>query len=510
MIGKPSVRVDGPDWLSAAQTARLVADGSVSPVEIVDACLERIDRGNSELNAFVTVLHDRARAQAAAAQRALSAGLPLGPLHGVPVAVKDLSDHIAGVRNTFGSVPLRDHVAQHTSVHIARLEKAGAIIVGKTNTPEFGHKGVTDNLLVGPARNPFDSRQNAGGSSGGSAAAVAAGMVPIAQGTDGGGSVRIPAALCNVVGFKPTFGRVPDPARPNALMGVAPFQHIGSMARSVDDAALLYSVMSGPHPRDPFSLPAPDHGSPSSGELPPRPLRIAFSPDWGDFPVESEVADVVQGALSGFDDIGSVEGVEVSFGRPHHELCESWLRMSGLICAEIFESFSASGVELLRDHRESITPELVRLVENAHRLSVHDVRRDQIIRTAVLDAVEDLFDDFDLIVTPTVAVSRVPNGSDGRTVGPHAVNGSPVDPLLGWCLTYPLNFTGHPAISVPAGLTSDGFPVGLQMVGRRFADSQLLAVAAAFEANRPWAADYPSRRPTEAHTDGRRGTTQSP
>lgn len=491
MLEEQSVPRDVPAVLTAAQTARLVADRSLSPVEVVDACLERIESGNGEVNAFVTVLHDRARAQAHAAERALRAGLPLGPLHGVPVAVKDLSD-IAGVRNTFGSVPLKDHVSQQTSVHIARLEQAGAIIVGKTNTPEFGHKGVTDNLLVGPARNPFDMTQNAGGSSGGSAAAVAAHMVPLAEGTDGGGSVRIPAALCNLVGFKPTFGRVPDPARPNVLGGVSPFQHIGSLARTVEDAALLFSVMCGPHPRDPFSLPGSGLDCLSPGRDPLGNLRIAYSPDWGDFPVAPDVAEAVHAALAGFDGIASVDCVDVSLGRPHEELCETWLRMSGLICADIFESFADSGLDLLH-HRERITPDLVRLVEDAQTLSRRDIRRDQIIRTEVIDAVEDLFDDFDLIVTPTVAVSAVPNATNGQTVGPSTVNGSPVDPLLGWCLTYPLNFTGHPAISVPAGLTPEGFPVGLQIVGRRFADAQVLAVAAAFEVSRPWAQNYPRR-----------------
>jgi Asp-tRNA(Asn)/Glu-tRNA(Gln) amidotransferase A subunit family amidase len=483
--------------LSASETARRVADGSLSPVEVVDACLERIEGGNHELNAFVTVLNDRARARAATAEQDLVDGRPLGPLHGVPVAVKDLSDHIAGVRNTYGSLPFKDNVAHDTSVHIARLERAGAIIVGKTNTPEFGHKGVTDNELVGPARNPFDTTQNAGGSSGGSAAAVAAHMVPLAQGTDGGGSVRIPAALCNVVGFKPTFGRVPDPSRPNALLGISPFQHIGSIARTVEDASLLYSVLAGPHPRDPFSLPGgPDVSG--SGQWSAGSTRIAFTPDWGDFPIAPDVASVVGAALAGFEGIGSTEQLDIRLGRPHSALCDAWLRMSGLIVADIFETFADSGLDLLRDYRDSITPELVLLVEEAQKLSRRDIRRDQIIRTQVLDALEDVFDRFDVIVTPTVAVSAVPNASNGRTVGPSVVNGSPVDPLLGWCLTYPVNFTGHPSISVPAGLTPAGFPVGLQIVGRRFADAEVLAVAAAFETRRPWAQNYPQRWTTRA------------
>jgi Asp-tRNA(Asn)/Glu-tRNA(Gln) amidotransferase A subunit family amidase len=461
-------------------------------MELVEASLDRIDSRNGKVNAFITVLHDHAREAAIDAERALVAKRPLGPLHGVPVAVKDLFDLKEGVRNTFGSLPLAEFVAKRTSVHIERLERAGAIIVGKTNTPEFGHKGVTDNLLVGPTRNPFDLTKNAGGSSGGSAAAVADHMVSIAEGTDGGGSVRIPAALCNVVGFKPTFGRIADPVRPNALAALSPFQHIGSIARTVEDAALLFSVMVGPHPRDPVSLPVTDDDFVGAVRSPVDGLRIAFSADWGDFPVDPDVSTVVSEAVAALSGIAEVERIDMTLGMPYDELSAVWLRMSGLVCVDIFESFERVGVNLLRDHRASISPELVDIVEQAGRMSLADVRRDQAIRTGVLDSIQDVLDRFDLIVTPTVAVAGVPNAADGHTLGPTAVNGQPVDSLIGWCLTYPVNFTGHPAISVPAGLTPEGLPVGLQIVGRRFADSQVLAVAAALEHARPWAQHYPN------------------
>ena len=460
-------------------------------MELVDACLDRIEKRNGEVNAFITVLPDHARAAALAAERSLASNQPLGPLHGVPVAVKDLFDFKEGVRNTFGSLPLSGFVADRTSLHIKRLEQAGAIIIGKTNTPEFGHKGVTDNLLVGPTRNPFDLTKNAGGSSGGSAAAVADHMVSIAQGTDGGGSVRIPAALCNVVGFKPTFGRVADPVRPDALAALSPFQHIGSIARTVEDAALLFSVMAGPDPRDPFSLPNTGDDFVGAVRAPVDGLRVAFSSNWGDFPVDPDVSAVMNEAVVALSGVVEVENVEIKLGMSHDELCELWLRMSGLICVGIFDSFEKNGVNLLRDHRDDITPELIGIVEQAKQLSLADVKRDQILRTNVLDSIQDVLDKFDLIVTPTVAVAGIANAANGHTVGPTTVNGQPVNPLLGWCLTHPLNFTGHPAISVPAGLTPDGLPVGLQIVGQRFADTQVLAVAAALERVRPWDQHYP-------------------
>ncbi len=479
--------------LTASEAAQRIRNRSISPVELVEASLHRVEERNGEVNAFITVLADHARKEALAAEQALNLNRPLGPLHGVPVAVKDLFDFKQGVRNTFGSVPLSEFVADHTSLHIERLEQAGAIIIGKTNTPEFGHKGVTDNLLVGPARNPFDLTKNAGGSSGGSAAAVADHMVAIAQGTDGGGSVRIPAALCNVVGFKPTFGRIADPVRPDALAALSPFQHHGSISRTVEDAALLFSVMAGPHPRDPFSLPNTGDDFVGAVHFPVKGVRVAFSSNWGDFPVDPSVNLVMKEAVAALSGIVNVEYVDIELPMPHDQLCELWLRMSGLICVDIFNSFEKNGINLLQDHRASITPELVEVVERAKQMSLADVKRDQIMRTQVLDSIQDVLDEFDFIATPTVAVAGIDNAANGRTVGPTSVNGQTVNPLLGWCLTHPLNFTGHPAISVPAGLTPAGLPVGLQLVGQRFADSQVLALAAAFERVRPWDQHYPFR-----------------
>ncbi len=482
--------------LTAAQTALLVHSRQVTAVDMVEACLRRIDDANPAVNAFVTVLYDDAMQRARDADAALARGEDVGPLHGVPVAIKDLFDFKAGVRNTFGSVPLADFVARETSLHVARMERAGAIVVGKTNTPELGHKGVTDNALFGPTRNPFDLDANAGGSSGGSAAAVAAHLVPIAQGTDGGGSVRIPAALCNAVGFKATFGRVADPGRPNAFAASFPFQHIGPIARTVEDAALLYAALLGPHPRDPLSVPRTDD-DPSA--LPPdvAGLRIGFSADWGTFPVEPEVHALAADAVAALSAAGAVvEPVDVSLGHSHRELADLWLRHSGLLCAGAFEAFARDGRDLLGDHRDQLSPALVEVTERALTLTAADVRRDQVTRTRVLDGIEDVFERFDLIASPTVAVSRIPNAGDGNTLGPSTVDGTPVDPLIGWCLTFPLNFTGHPAVSVPAGLTAAGMPVGLQLVGRRFSDMQVLAAAAAMENVRPWGHHYPSvRRP---------------
>ena len=205
------------DFTSATELAARIRRGELSPVDAVEDCLDRLHERNDRTNAFVTVLEEEARERAAAAERAIGAGEPVGPLHGVPIAIKDLFDFKAGVRNTMGSKPFADFVPEVTATYVERLEDAGAIVVGKTNTPEMGHKGVTDNKLFGPTSTPFDLERNAGGSSGGSAAAVADGIVPIAQGSDGGGSIRIPASFCHTVGFKASFGRVPQAMRPDAF-----------------------------------------------------------------------------------------------------------------------------------------------------------------------------------------------------------------------------------------------------------------------------------------------------
>ena len=239
----------------ATELAFRIRRRDLSPVEVVDAFLDRIEDRNGRINAYVTVLDEEARKKAKEAERLLGSGRPLGPLHGVPVAIKDLFDFKAGVRNTFGSKPLADFVPRQSVTYVERLEEAGAIVLGKTNTPEFGHKGATDNLLFGPTSTPFAPGKNAGGSSGGSAAAVADGLAAIAQGTDSGGSIRIPASFCGVYGLKASFGRVATASRPDAFVTHTPFSHSGPLSRTIEDAALMVDVMTGPHPRDPFSLP---------------------------------------------------------------------------------------------------------------------------------------------------------------------------------------------------------------------------------------------------------------
>lgn len=472
----------------ATALAEAIRTGDRSAVDVTEAFLDRIEDRNDDLNAYLTVTADAAREAAQAADKAVTAGEDLGPLHGVPIALKDLTAFKVGVRHTFGCRAFTDNVATHTAEFVRRLEDAGAVVLGKTNTPEFGHRSTTDNLLAGPTRNPFDRDCNAGGSSGGSAAAVAAGMTALGQGGDAGGSVRIPAALCGVFGLKPTFGRIPGAPRPNAFQNHTPFVDKGVLARTVADAALMLDVMSGPDPRDPFALPDTGESFVNAVEAPIDGLNVAYSPDLGVYRVSDAVKSVVGDALGAFEAAGaSVDRVDVDFGHSLADLREGVREpvmeaLSASVAATLSERTDGDFVEV---HEEDV-PEMwcERVRRGRSRSAAESVETDR-MRTDVLDAVVDVFERHDLLVTPTLAVASVPNG----VLGPDSVDGEPIHPASDWQLTWHFNLTGHPAASIPAGL-ADGMPVGMQVVGPRYDDATVLAASAAVERERPWADAY--------------------
>jgi amidase/aspartyl-tRNA(Asn)/glutamyl-tRNA(Gln) amidotransferase subunit A len=476
---------------TATELARDVRRGALSPVEVVGTFLERIDERNGTTNAFVHLVEAEARAAAREAERAVERGDDLGPLHGVPVAIKDLED-VAGVPTTNGSKPLADNVPETDGLVVRRLREAGAIVLGKTNTPEFGHKGVTDNLLFGPTSTPFDPSRNAGGSSGGSAAAVADGLVPVAQGSDGGGSVRIPSAWCGVVGFKGTFRRSAYPAEPDAFTH-SPFVHVGPHARTLEDAALLFEVMQGPHPRDPLCLPDAGTDYREATRRSVDGLSVAYSPDLGVFPVDERVRTVVDDAVDAFADAGmDVERVDVDFGRSREELCGWWLRSVEVKYAATADVVEAEhGIDYTGADRGDVTPEFADAIERGGGYGAKEYRAGDRVRTDVFLEFQRVFDEYDLLVAPTLAVPPVENAADGNTLGPTEVEGEAVNPLIGWCLTYPFNMSGHPVVNVPAGLDDGGLPVGMQIAGPRFADGTVLAAGAAVERVRPWNGFYP-------------------
>ncbi|RQG94253.1 amidase [Natrarchaeobius chitinivorans] len=477
---------------SATELAEAIRSGETCPIETVDACLERIEQRNNRTNAFVDVYSSDAREKAKEAAAAVDRGDSLGPLHGVPIAIKDLFDLKADVRCTFGSIPFESFVPKHTSTHVARLERAGAIVVGKTNTSEFGHSLVTDNRLFGPTSTPFDLERNAGGSSGGSAAAVADGLVPIAQGSDAGGSVRVPAACCGVVGVKPTFGLVAQPMRPDAFLADTPFVHVGPIARTVQDAATMLSVLVGPDPADPFSVPTPDLDLQSAPQKSIDGFTIGYLPTIGDLPVTNSVAETTESAVQALVTAGAtVERATLDLDLDHAELSGIWRRQMGTLYHSVLEGFAAGGTDVFQDRRPDLTPSFRdMLTETADRTAL-ELKRDDRKRTRVYDAIQSALSTYDLLVTPTTATTPPENNPSDVTTGPDSLEGVSLDPLTGWCLTHPLNFTGHPAASVPAGETSDGLPVGLQIVGDRFEDDAVLAAAGALERHDPWIDSYP-------------------
>jgi amidase/aspartyl-tRNA(Asn)/glutamyl-tRNA(Gln) amidotransferase subunit A len=477
-------------YMSAAEIAERVRRRSLSPVEIVESTIERIERRNPSLNAFVFKGFEDARRGAKVAEGAVMSGHPIGPLHGVPSAIKDLFDFKPGWPFTFGGVrAMKDCVAQWHCVFAERIERAGAILLGKTNSPTMGLRGTCDNYLFGPTRNPFDLTKNAGGSSGGSAAAVADGLLPFAEGTDAGGSIRIPAAWCNLVGFKASFGRVPVVMRPNAFAGDTPFVFEGPISRTVEDAALVLNVLAGYDARDPFSLETNEDFLAATRRS-VKGWKIAYSPDFDVFPIDPAIRSVVDEAVRAFADAGAiVEEVRLEIKRTQRELSDAWTRLMAPLNISALEGMKAFGIDLMGQHRDDFPPDYLQRIDDGRSLSAMDIARDQATRTEVYDAIQNVLRTHELLVSPTLATMPVVNTADGDTKGPKTVNGEEVDPLIGWCLTYPTNFSGHPSASIPAGL-SGGLPVGMQLIGRRYADGDVLTAAACLERLRPWKDAY--------------------
>lgn len=472
--------------LPAVTIADRIRSGELSPVDVVDAHLDRIEARNDDLGAYVTVTRDRAldaaRVVASDPDDATS-----GPLAGVPVGIKDVVD-VAGVPTSQGTSLLADEVAERDDPAVARLREAGAVVLGKTNTPAFARSAVTESDLAGYASTPFAEGYNAGGSSGGSAAAVAAGLATIGYGTDGGGSIRIPASLCGVVGHKPTFGRIPWTSRPDAFAH-SRGNHAGPLTRTVRDAALAMDVLSGPDHADPFSLPDPDP-TPGGSYLAatdedPEGLSIAYSPDLGVFPVAEAVERVVRDAAEDLADAtaATLDHVDVDFGMNLDELVDPkyhrWGPVHTAVLAEHVER--EHGIDLT-EHPEAMGEDFVASVEAGHETDAVSYKLVNVPHTRIYDALQAIFSTYDLLVTPTLSVAGVENG----TVGPATIDGESVDPSTDWFLTFPFNFGGPPALSVPAGTTDEGLPVGIQIAGQRFADDLVLSAGAALERARPW------------------------
>ena len=458
-------------WMSAVELLSAYKKKKLSPVEAVKALLARIDQLNPKLNAIVTRTDDMAMIAAKESEKAYQKGKPR-PLEGVPITIKD-NVFTGGIRTTWGSKLYENFVPDRDAILVERLKNAGAVIMGKTNLPEFGLVGITDNLVFGRTVNPWNLKMTSGGSSGGAAAGVAAGLFPVGHGNDGGGSIRIPSSFCGVFGLKPSFGRIP--IFPH-LPGWETINHEGSLTRTVEDNALMLDVMAGPSIYDPVSLPQypGKFQKDMKGDI--KGLRLAFSSDLGGgFPVDSQVLEICRKAALSFQELGcTVEEVK-----------PGWINMeSHFVVTLVSETLTAHEGEMEK-YKEVAFPPYIPFLDFATMLKNTDVVKVQFDRYKLNEQVCQFFEKYDLLLTPTLATAAFEVGENGP-LSPAKVNGVDASASSWVCFTYPFNFTGQPAASVPCGFNSEGLPVGLQIVGKRLDEASVLRAAAAFEKARPW------------------------
>lgn len=462
-------------FLPATELARRTRGRELSARDLMAASLARIERVNPKVNAIVTLVPEHAMAAAAAADDALARGLPAGPLHGLPVAHKDLFD-TKGIRTTYGSPIFRDNVPAENALIVQRLRAAGAITVGKTNTPEFGAGSQTFNPVFGATLNPYDLSKTCGGSSGGAAVALACGMLPIADGSDMGGSLRNPAAFCNVVGLRPSFGRVPAWPEP---FGYNSLSVNGPMARTVADVALFLGAIAGPDPRSPLAIEEPGSRFAEALDRDFRGVRVAWSRDLGGLPVDPRITAVLETARPVLESLGcTVEDAEPD--------------LSG--ADEVFKALRAWQVEATRGPLLDRHPELVKEtvawnINEGRKLTGPDIGRAELLRTGIFHRFRTFMADFDFLVCP---VTQVPPFNVNLEY-PTEVASRPMATYIDWMQScYFITVTGSPAASVPAGFTADGLPVGLQIVGRHRDDFGVLQLAHAFESATGFWKSHPS------------------
>ena len=462
----PLLAAQGADvcFLSAVEMAGLIRRSKLSAREVMSAHLKQIERVNPKVNAIVTLVAEQAMENARKADEAQAKGTALGPLHGLPVAHKDLVE-TAGIRTTFGSPLFKNYVPAKDAILVERIKHAGAITVGKTNTPEFGAGSQTFNPVFGATKNPYDLTKTCGGSSGGAAVSLACGMVPIADGSDTGGSLRNPAAFCSVVGFRVAPGRVPNAAVGNAWNTLSVS---GPMARTVPDVALLLSVMAGPDPRCPISITEP--GARFTGNLQRsfKGTRVAWFRNLGGIPFDARIRDTVNAQRKVFEELGCiVEEAEpdLSGGDEAFNTLRAW-------------GYASTRGELVRAHRDQVKDTIVWEVERGSKLTGADIARADALHSQVWDRMRIFLEKYEYFVLPTTQVPAFDVTQPYVT----EIEGVKMNSYIEWMKScYLISILENPAISVPCGYTREGLPVGLQIVGRHRDEWSVLQIANAFE-----------------------------
>jgi aspartyl-tRNA(Asn)/glutamyl-tRNA(Gln) amidotransferase subunit A len=479
IVKTPELATDHLHYISAEDALRRFRDGTLSPVDLMKAVIARCEAVNPLVNAITNRFYEQALKQAEQSADRYRSGEDVRPLDGLPLAVKELHP-IKGVTTTLGSKIFEGAVADRTLPAVQRLLDAGAIMHIRTTTPEFAHCGHCHSPLYGVTRNPWNQDYTSGGSSGGSGVTVATGMTVLAEGDDGGGSIRMPASMCGIVGYKPSYGRIPGLLLDTMFESIV---HIGPLTRTVGDAALMVNVMSGQHPdditslRDRMEIPVVD-----SSKSTLKGVRVAFSPDLGYCEIDPEVARNTRLAVEKMADAGAiVEEVEVGWSE---QVYDAWLtHWEGLIATIAHHH--------LPEWQDKMDPFVTKLIHKGLSHSAIRFKQTEMVRSAMWKSLSPIMANHDVLVTPTVATPalKAEHRNDDPTF---SINGKPVDAYLAWALTYPFNLLGQcPAFSLPSGFSVAGIPTGIQFVGRPFEDASLFEVARAFEVVAPWSSSRP-------------------
>jgi len=467
-------------FLSAYDMVEKIKSQEITSEEITERIIERIEKINPLINAYCTLTFDLAREMANKADKAVKKNETIGLLNGIPISIKDETE-TKGIRTTYGSKLMENNIPETDATIVKRLRDAGVVILGKTNTPAFGYKGETDNLIFGITKNPWNLERTSGGSSGGAASAVASGLGPIATGSDGGGSIRIPSSFCGTYGIKATYGRVPQNLmQTSGYMGT--LVHKGPIVRYVKDAALVLDIIAGQDDSDRYSVPKPNYGYLERINETPKKLKIGYSLDLGFAEVlDNEVENSVLNGIQKFEEFGwSTDKCRKKVRNPESLMTTIW--SSG---------FSYSLGRFLSDWEDKMDPDLVKLIKHGLNYSTEQLKLAEIQREIIYTEICQIFKKFDILITPTMPCSAFEIGKsriieqDTKKTG-IIINGKKMSPN-GWIpFTYPFNISGHPAASIPCGWSSEGMPIGMQIVGKRFDELTVLQVSKAFEEVAPW------------------------
>jgi len=457
-------------FMSAIDMFEAIRSQELTSLEITETIIERIEKINPITNAYCTTTFDLAREMAREADNKVKKGEKLGLLNGIPTSIKDLNP-VKGIRTTYGSKIFENHIAERDDIAVKRLKKEGCVILGKTNTPEFGFKGVTDNSIFGHSRNPWNLDFTTGGSSGGAASAVVSGLGSLAQGSDGGGSIRHPSSLCGAYGLKPSFGRVPR--YPKLFPMGLDLAVIGPIVRYVKDAALMLDAMKGPFEGDKASLPKDGFRYIDKISEVPEGLKIGYSLDLGYAKIiDSEVEKNILNSVELFENFGwIIEPVKMKMRKAHLSFTTIWTSMLGYN----LKSY-------LKEWEDKMDPDLVKLIKAGLGYDGTSLPRALAVRAQVYETIYKVFKNYDILITPSTAIPAFKLG----VMYPSKINGVNVSPTAWMPFSFPFNLTGHPAASIPSGWSSNGLPIGMQIIGKKFDEMTVLQVSKAFEELAPW------------------------